>query len=130
MYRFIIHKNDDVRKANAIDEIQRLDPNKKWRVEITQYRKRRSIDQNAFLHGPLLDTLRDHTGIEKDDLKTFLLGEYFGWREVDISGSGHSFPQKRSSQLDTSEFSAWMEWIEMWASKTLGVILPRPGDYA
>lgn len=124
--QFII-RNEDIR-AYALEEIRHLPLDPPHKVSIEKYSPRRSLDQNAFLHAVPLRLLADATGHEIKDLKEYLLGEAFGWQDSEIFGSKVQRPMKRSSELNTKEFSWFLDWIESWASQTLGIILPRPNE--
>lgn len=123
----IVIRNEHLREM-AIEEIRhlRLDPPSVMRLE--EYSPRRSLDQNAFLHAVPLRILCDHTGYSIDDMKDYLLGEAFGWRDSEVFGSKRQYPVRRSSSLTRKEFTWFLEWIESWAAQTVGVIIPRPNE--
>ena len=123
----IVIRNEHLREM-AIEEIRhlRLDPPSVMRLE--EYSPRRSLDQNAFLHAVPLRILCNHTGYSIDDMKDYLLGEAFGWRDSEVFGSKRQYPVRRSSSLTRKEFTWFLEWIESWAAQTVGVIIPRPNE--
>ena len=53
-------------------------PNKRLLVEVKEYQKRRSDEQNRALWGVAYKTLHDETGNDPEDLHQFFLGEFFG----------------------------------------------------
>jgi hypothetical protein len=100
-------------------------------VIVRKQRTQRSNKQNAWLHGPALDTLiaaiGDDLGYEKSEAKLVLLGECFGYhynalakRDVPI--------KSHTSELSTKEFSAFMEWLVDWAGSQRGIYIPLPDD--
>lgn len=109
-------------------------PGKKLRVEVCEYRKRRSQDQNAFLWGVVYKTLADATGNEADDLHEFFLGEWGGWDVIDVMGQKRKVPKRRSSKLTTVEFAEFVAFIQQRSAETVGVFIPDPdpmhGRYA
>lgn len=130
MNKFIIRERDALRRENARRAIDALDPSKEWVVEIKQYRRKRSLDQNAFFWGVPIKILSEHTGHSPDDLKEYLLGEWSGWTEYEIEGRKFSKPAIPSTtKLDTLQFTRFLEFIEMWAASKLGISIPRPGEY-
>jgi hypothetical protein len=132
MYRHIIPKGNpasDTHKWLARKAIDELSDNRAWLVQVTQYRRKRSTEQNAFLHAVPLKLICEHTGYEIEDMKTYLLGQAFGWEEFEIMGERRKRPLKRSSQLNTAEFSFLMEFCERWAAQELSLIIPRPNEY-
>jgi len=131
MYRHIIPKGNlsHEHKIKVCVEIGDLDENRAHLVQVSQYRRKRSIEQNAFLHAVPLKLICEHTGYEIDDMKTYLLGKAFGWIEYEMMGERRKRPAKRSSELNTEQFSFLMEFCEMWAAQELNLIIPRPNEY-
>jgi len=101
-------------------------PGKELRVEVCEYRKRRSQDQNAALWGVAYKTLSDATGNDPDDLHTFFLGEWGGWEMIQVMGQVRRVPKRRSSKLSTVEFSDFYAFIQQRAAETVGVYVPDP----
>jgi hypothetical protein len=115
-------------RTAVCDEISELDDKKAWLVQVTPYRKKRSTEQNAFLHGVSLKLICEHTGYEIDDMKMYLMGKAFGWEEYEIMGERRRRPLKGTSDLNTEQFSWFMEWVESWASQELGLLIPKPNE--
>lgn len=124
--KFIIR--DDRIRHNCISHISEMSVITPKLVVITDYVEKRSLDQNAFLHAVPLKLLCEHTGFTLDEMKDYLLGEAFGWRESKIVDRVVTTPLRRTSDLNRREFSWFIEWIEMWASETLGLRIPRPNE--
>lgn len=101
-------------------------PGKELRVEICEYRKRRSQDQNAALWGVCYKTLHDATGNDPDDLHTYFLGEWSGWETITVMGHARRVPLRRSSKLTTVEFAEFYAFIQQRAAETVGVFIPDP----
>jgi hypothetical protein len=101
-------------------------PGKRLRVEVCEYRKRRSDDQNRALWGVAYKTLHDATGNDSDDLHTYFLGEHFGWQTVDVMGQKRRVPLRRSSKLSTVEFAEFYAFIQQRSAETVGVFVPDP----
>jgi hypothetical protein len=131
MIRHIIPKGNlhNTHKSAAIADIMKLDDSKAWLIQAKEYRRKRSTEQNAFLHAVPLKLICEHTGYQLDDMKTYLLGNAFGWQEFEIMGERRRKPLRRSSELNTEQFSFFMEFCEQWAAQELGIIIPRPGEY-
>jgi len=123
----IVIRNEDLRNM-ALNEIRhlRLEPPSVMRLEV--YSPRRSLDQNAFLHAVPLRILSEETGYTLEEMKEYLLGEAFGWKDSEVFGHSVQRPMKRSSELTRKEFSWFLEWIESWAANTLGITVPRPNE--
>jgi hypothetical protein len=124
--KYII-RNEEIRHI-VLQEIGRLNLDKPWEVRFEPYHPRRSLDQNAFLHAVPLQLIAEHTGFNKDELRDYLLMEAFGTNEKEVLGRTIVRPVKSSSQLTTKEFNWFLEWIEAWASHTLGLLIPKPNE--
>lgn len=103
-------------------------PGKQVRVEVSQHRKRRSDEQNRALWGVAYRTLSEETGNDLNDLHEYFLGEYFGWELIDVLGQQRRRPMRRSSKLDTAEFSDFYAFIQRRAAE-FGVYVPDPGEF-
>lgn len=101
-------------------------PGKELRVEVCEYRKRRSDEQNKALWGLAYKILSDATGNDPENLHTFFLGEYFGWETIDVMGKKRRVPIKRSSKLTTVEFAEFFDFIQRRSAETVGVYIPDP----
>lgn len=131
MIRHIIPKGDLSAEHKRVvkGEIDKLDPAKSWLVQVAKYQKKRTLDQNAFLHAVPLRLICDHTGYEIDDIKTLLCGRAFGWHEYEVLGERRRKPCKTTSQLNTEQFNFFLEWLESWAAQELGLIIPKPNEH-
>ena len=132
-------KNQIILKANrtnadhAIGFIGNLPRDKAWTVEVSEYRPRRSIDQNNYLWGicyrTILDSgLRD-AGWTADDVHEYLLGEHFGWETIEGMGRKRLRPMRRSSTLNKQEFTDFIAFIHRtMAEKGIYIEEPTGGD--
>jgi hypothetical protein len=103
-------------------------PGKPLRVEVSQHRKRRSDEQNRALWGVAYRVLSDETGNDVNDLHEYFLGEYFGWEVIDVMGQKRRRPVRRSSKLNTMEFSDFYAFIQRRAAE-FGLYIPDPGEF-
>lgn len=130
-FRQIIRKGSlfEDQMGRAVKHIVELDGNKDWLVQVQEYKRKRSGNQNSFLHAVPLKMICEATGNDIEDVKTFLLGEAFGWQEIEVFGQTRRKPMKRSSELNTAEFTYLIEFIEQWAAHNLDMVIPRPNEY-
>lgn len=128
MIRHVIPKGDLSAEHKRLikNEIDSLPDNRAWLVEAKQYRKLRTLEQNAFLHAVPIRMISDYTGMEPDDVKAYLMGRAFGTKEIEIAGKSVTKPSMGTSDLNTEQFSWFLEWIEAWAAQELGLIIPKP----
>lgn len=115
-------------RHNAIDEIQHLDPGKAWAVEIKEYRKKRSLDQNAYIHAVPLKILAEHTGYELEELKEYLCGEFSGWDQREVFGKTKVRPKLRTSDMDSQQMTQFIEFLIWFGSDKLGLTIPYPTE--
>jgi hypothetical protein len=113
--------------ANLIAFLHKLPDTKAWKVEVVEYHKRRSHEQNAYLWGVCYETLRKSTGQESEDWHEYFLGEYFGWEETELFGRRKLKPKRRSSKLSTVEFGGFVDFIMQKAAEN-GIYIESPTE--
>lgn len=124
----IIKGMDQVR--HVIDLLTRLPLDGTKCVEIKDFKKKRSLDQNSLLH-KWLTVIADETGNSleavKDEMKRKFLGVVM--REFTYpNGKVAMLPSLRSTtELNTKEMTTFLNQIEALASE-FGIILPHPED--
>ena len=110
----------------AIQQIERLNLDKDWQIEVKPYHATRTLSQNALLH-KWLGIIASETGNDLDDIKDIMKQRFLPPIFVDVGGE--EFETRRSTaKLTTVEMSEFMERILAFASSDLGIILPVPGD--
>ena len=129
MKQYVIHKQDALRRENCRQYIDELDPNRKWRVVISEYRKQRSTEQNAYIHAVPIKIMSDHTGHSMDEMKEYLCGEFMGWETYTVMGRDLQRPIRSTSQMDTEEMTNFIEWMQWFGSSTLNLRIPSPSEY-
>jgi len=102
-------------------------PGKRIRVEVSEYRKRRSDEQNRYLWGVCYAALRDATGQPPEDWHEYMLGEWAGWEETSLFGRKRLRPMRRSSKLTTGEFADYVAFVQQRAAEN-GVYIPDPDE--
>ena len=107
-----------------------LDPLKTWAVEVTEWRKPRTNQQNKFLWGIVYPAILDGggealRGWQRDDLHDYFLGECFGWETLEGFGRKRMRPLKRSSALNKQEFSDYLLFLET-KCMDMGIVIPEP----
>lgn len=108
--------------------LRRLEDADSWRIEVTEYKDTRSLEQNAYLFGVVYSTILQHSdlqGWDLDDLHTFMKGEFFGWETITAFGRKRMKPIKRSSRLTVQQFSDYLEFVIRKAAE-MGIVVPDP----
>jgi len=112
-------------KQTAVDYINKL-PDKPYDVNIKLHKQTRTCPQNR-LYWMWINAISKDTGNEPNDLH-----EYFGnkWLpEISVQmPDGVLHKNQSTTQLNTAEFTAYLDKIQIFASAELGIILPNPDD--
>ena len=136
MSTFVLHK--DSTRERVLERLtgflRTLPTSKAWRVEVVEYRRRRSQEQNAYLWGVCYATILREGGEAlggwtADDLHEYFLGEWSGWEVLEGFGKKRQKPKRRSSKLSTTEFAEYVDFIHRQAAE-LGIYIPSPNEDA
>jgi hypothetical protein len=125
---YVIRKGDTARRDNAALHIQSLDHDRDWRVTIEEYRKKRSLDQNAYIHAVPLKMMSDATGYTVEDIKTYLCGEFSGWTESEVFGRKRLKPNLHTSQMNTKQMAEFIEFLVWYGADKMGLTIPYPSE--
>lgn len=137
--KFVLHTGDD-RRETIMENLRRflslLPDEKSWVVEIKQYRKSRSTEQNSALWGVAYPALEEATGQGVNDWHEYMLGEHFGWVECSLFGKKKLKPARTTTtgydgQPDTlpaAEFADYYDFIQRRAAVG-GVFVPDPDPF-
>jgi len=99
-------------------------------VVITERKAKRSQEQNRWLWGCAIPLIAEHCGYdahEREALHYELLAVRFGTVKSKLGGDA-VLPARTSSQMNTRQFSDYMEWLARYAATELGVIIPLPDE--
>jgi len=128
---FVIPKTDRERIAGNLHAfVLAALPGKELRVEVGEYRKRRSDEQNRYLWGCVYPAILKGGGEQlggwtANDLHEFLLGEIFGWETLEGFGRKRLRPIRRSSKMTTVEFAEFVGQIQQRMA-VIGIFVPDP----
>lgn len=109
----------------VIGYIQRLDLNKKYSVEVTEKRVRRTISQNS-LYWLWLTAIEFETGNERNDLHEFFKTQYLTPEVHDVFGS--KIEVRSTTGLNTVQFKYLLDQVQIFASRELAIHLPDSED--
>ena len=128
---FVLPKTDRARIADNLHAfVLAALPGKDWRVEVGEYRKRRSDEQNRYLWGCVYPAILKGGGEQlggwtAEDLHEYLLGEIFGWETLEGFGRKRLRPIRRSSKMTTVEFAEFVGQIQQRMA-VIGIFVPDP----
>ncbi len=132
-------------RTKQIEHIARflaiLSPAKAWKIEVSEARSERSIQQCRFLNGIAYKAISDATGYERDDISEYLCARYFGEREKRVPKSTscpsgiESVPVRTTttdesgnrSVLSKTEFADYVAFVQRFAAQR-GIYIPDPDE--
>ena len=120
---------DENSKERAVELVQSLSIETKWKIDIKKDIPGRSLSQNALMWKWVSDVvgiISDHSGQDKDDIHDFFKQKFLTPKFVHMAGE--VVKRYSTKNLKKNEMSEYMEKIYAWASVELGVRLPTPND--
>ena len=108
-------------QAVASRIVCQLSPDKVWRISITPYKAKRSLEQNDRFH-KLIRLLAEETGEDPGRIKEWVKGEFGPMVVIQVGSASKTIP-KPSSQYDTAEMSEVMDRFEAWCAREMGLML-------
>ena len=91
-------------------------------VRVLQPAKPRSIPQNNYYRGVVLDILADHLVYDVDELHELLKARFLG-----VENPDSPLPRARSTAtLTTDAFERYLEQIRVFAAVEFGCVIPDP----
>ena len=106
---------------NAARLVSNLSPDKVWRISVSEYRARRSGEQNDRFH-KLISLLADETGEDPKRLKEWAKAEFGPVVIVEVGGASKTVP-KPSHEYTVEEMSVVMDRFEAFCAREMGVML-------
>lgn len=108
------------------DYIDKLELSRAYKVTIAKKAEKRTLLQNR-LYRLWLNCIASETGNDVDDLH-----EYFKISFLDIHSRiiyGTEVVRVTSTtELNTEQFTAYLDKVQRWANVEMGIILPNPED--
>ncbi len=123
--------SSELDKKKAIERFKFL-LNKGVKIELTERKKKRTIQQNAYLH-----CLIGYLAIETGNTMEWVKQKYFKLlcnkelfvREKEDKFLGHVKYSRSSADLDTGEMTLAIERFRDWASQEAGIYLPSSSEH-
>lgn len=105
-----------------------------WEVELTIQRRRatRSLQQNAYYWGVVIEAIADHTGYPPDDVHELMKQMFIPKRLAVQDGNGEIVGDYvlggSTRTMNKLAFGDFMESIRRWAATELDVVIPDPNE--
>lgn len=123
--KFLIEiKNGEI-DTGKIRSYTRFLKNGFYELTIRKPTRVRSIQQNAYFHGVVVQILSDETGIDFFEVKD-LLKSLFLKKEIVFMGKTYEIVQ-HSANLDTIDFNKFVKNVQAFASEN-GINIPDPKE--
>lgn len=106
--------------------LQCLPEDKAYDVSIKLHRAKRSTEANA-LYWKWIGIIASETGNEREVCHKFFAKKFLGYDTKEF-GNERIAIVKSTANLDTAQFSEYMNQVEAFASTELGIVLPSPND--
>jgi len=87
-------------------------------VTIEERKNSRSLDQNAYYWGVIIELLSEETGMDHEEMHEALKWQFL---KKDVSGIA---TVKSTASLNTSEMGHYIDNIIRWSAEFLGVYIP------
>lgn len=145
MPKFVLPRGDRKRALPlATQVLAGLDELVAWNVTIEPVKHERSASQNAYLWAVPNKMISDATGYEVEEVHEYLCGQHFGWKDKRVpktprNPSGvESVPIRTTTTdergkrnvLTTTQFSDYVDFVQRFAAKKLGLVIPDPDSHA
>lgn len=117
---------DEDSRLRAIKHIEALSLEKPWQVDIKLYRKNRSSAQNR-LYWMWLTIVGDDLGYTKKEMHKVFAKKFLPL-DVTVAMGETVNDTKSTTDLNTKEFTEYLEEIDIFSSSELGIVLPHPAD--
>ena len=101
---------------------------KVYNIEIKEYRKDRSNNENRYYWGVVIKELCNHTGYNVDEMHQLLKAK-FNPKELVFKQTGESVKIGGSTaDMNTLEFETYLEQIRIFSLTELDVLIPLPNQ--
>ena len=118
----IFEKNQKIEAIKFIDNLFAQDK----RVTIVITKEKRTLDQNK-LYWLWLSCIAKETGNDKDDLHEYFIYKYLNPELVQVFEK-MIYKRLSTTQLDTKQFTEYLNKIQVFANTELAIELPNPED--
>jgi hypothetical protein len=106
------------------DKVQNLN-GKQIALTIEESKKLRSLPQNNYYWGVVLEIISEHTGHTALEIHEIMKQKFLKPREINIKGE-HYFVHGSTTNLDQLGMMDYIERIKAWAATALQLSIPEP----
>jgi hypothetical protein len=95
------------------------------RIELKRHYGGRSGEQNAWYWGGILRTIAEETGHDENELHEYFKHKFLPKKTIHLGSEVFEVPFS-TTDLNTAEFTAYIERIRMFAAQELSINVPPP----
>jgi len=105
-------------------------PDGQYQAIIRKKRSVRSLNQNRYYWGVVLNLIADHTGQPADDIHEYLADLFLSEvKDIELAGVIRRVrTHPTTTKLNTEQFSQYIDSIRSWAAWELEVRIPGPTE--
>ena len=97
-------------------------------VVIREPKRKRSLDQNAYLHAEPFPKLAAKFSESVARTKLICMGHFWGWEYSAVAGA--MLPVKaHTSDMTVAECTLFIDWLIPWAAEEHGVFITLPEEW-
>lgn len=101
---------------------------KELEMRLSEYRKKRSDEENRYYRGVVLPIIEDHTGQDDDSLHEFFKDKFLPKREIKVGNETRKVPIS-TTELSTIGMEEYLGKIREWSSQELECYIPLPNEF-
>lgn len=114
-------------KKTVCEYLSKLDiSQRKYAVKVTKKAEKRTLSQNR-LYYLWLNCISAETGNDVEDLHEYFKLKFIGIHSRIIYGE-NVVRTYSTTDLNTEQFTAYLDKVQRWANVEQGIILPNPDD--
>lgn len=95
--------------------------------------KQRSMPQNSYYWGVVIEIISEHTGYPKHEVHEILKNKFLSkivWLDKKAGKKEMVLVSRSTSDLTTKQFENFLSEVRTWASAELGCYIPEPNEPA
>lgn len=117
----------DSDRAKFTKYLQKMPPWTMLELEVNRMRGLRSVEQNSYYWGIIVQMLSDYLGNTPQEMHD-ILKYLHNPKEITLPDGQIVLEGESTTKLDTKEAEAYFERIRIWAQIELNFIIPLPNE--
>lgn len=114
-------------QKTKINKAFALSNGKMLQITVSNIKKDRSTNQNAYYWGVVLRMIAEETGYTPDDMHEYFKLRFMPKNIIQIKSEKREVPFS-TTKLQTNEFEMYLEQIRAFAAEELQIVIPLPNE--